>query len=375
VACVTGTKGKSTTTAIAGHLCSRLGRRPLVAGNIGRPPWDPEAGTGFDLWLVETSSFQATDLPASPAVVAVTSLSPDHLDWHGGVAAYYRDKLSACDRPGARLTVADGTSELLREHRPQLGPEVRWVLPTDPDLDGRWVAALGLVGAHNRRNALLARAVLSALGVAGAADAGAIERAAAGFEGLDSRLHPIGTVGGVEFVDDSLSTNGLSAMAALEAFEGRRLAILVGGHDRGIDYLPLGQRLAGREDPTLVVTLPASGTRVHAAVELASRASRLTDTSPGTGPGAGGIEVVDADDLAAATATAFTWARPDGVVLLSPAAPSFGQFRDYRERAGAFAEAMRECGRGPGAAGVGHRVTPGGAGRGGSRSRRGPAPA
>ena len=85
VVCVTGTKGKSTTTAVAGHLLDRLGYRCLVGGNIGRPPWDPDVGDDYDFWVVETSSFQATDLASSPPVVAVTSLAPDHLDWHGDV--------------------------------------------------------------------------------------------------------------------------------------------------------------------------------------------------------------------------------------------------------------------------------------------------
>ncbi|MDA8063619.1 MAG: Mur ligase family protein, partial [Actinomycetota bacterium] len=108
VVCVTGSKGKSTTTAVAGHLAAGLGRRPFVGGNIGRPPWDPAAPEppgGADLWIVETSSFQAADVARSPRVVVVTSLSPDHLDWHGDLATYYADKLSLCSQPGAELTV------------------------------------------------------------------------------------------------------------------------------------------------------------------------------------------------------------------------------------------------------------------------------
>ncbi len=370
VVCVTGTKGKSTTAAIAGHLLDRLGYRCLVAGNIGRPPFDPEVGDGYDVWVVEVSSFQATDLSCTPPVVAVTSLHPDHLDWHRTVDAYYRDKLSACTQPGARLTVADGNSELLRSLRPQLGPEVRWVATGDEALDGPWVDALGLLGAHNRRNALIARACLAALGIpealgvpaaaGGPAGDGALARAAAGFGGLDSRLRPVATVGGVTFVDDSLSTNVLPTLAALDAFPGRRLALLVGGFDRGIDYRPLAEALAARPAPTLVLTLPDSGPRIRAAVEtaLAEAAARVGSEQPrpawGRGPthrrslGLGlragkQAQVRDCPDLAAATGAAFRWAQPDGVVLLSPAAPSFGRFRDYRDRAAAFAEAARAC--------------------------------
>jgi UDP-N-acetylmuramoyl-L-alanine---L-glutamate ligase len=330
VVCVTGTKGKSTTTAVAGHLLRGLGYSCLTGGNIGRPPWDPAADDGpCDYWVIETSSYQATDLPCSPPVVAVTSLHPDHLDWHGGVDAYYRDKLSACSQPGAALTIASGDSDLLREREAMLGPAVRWVSAADePGAD--WMAPLGLLGAHNRRNALIARACLAALGVPQAADDAALERAAAGFEHLSSRLEPIGTVGGVTFVDDSLSTNVLPTLAALDAFPGRRVALIAGGHDRGIDYGPLAEGLAGRDAPTLVLSIPDSGPRIDAALAELSRSSESMASRP-------------CPDLATAVRAGFAWARPDGVVLLSPAAPSFGTFRDYRDRAAAFARAMRDC--------------------------------
>ena len=328
VVCVTGTKGKSTTTAIAGHLLTGLGYRCMTGGNIGRPPYDPDLrDDSYDYWVIETSSYQATDLACSPPVVAVTSLFADHLDWHGGAGAYYRDKLSACSQPGADLTVANGDSELLRERVAQLGPRVQWVAAGD-DPGADWMAPLRLVGAHNRRNALIARACLTALGVAAAADDGALRAAAAGFEHLASRLQVIGTAGGVTFVDDSLSTNVLPTLAALDAFPGRPVALIAGGHDRGIDYAPLAAGLAGRDEPTLVLTLPDSGPRIQAAI-LADDRCRA--------------EVIPCADLDAAVRRGFAWARPDGVVLLSPAAPSFGQFRDYRDRGDAFARAMTAC--------------------------------
>jgi UDP-N-acetylmuramoylalanine--D-glutamate ligase len=328
VVCITGTKGKSSTTAIAGHLLTKLGYRPMVGGNIGQPPYDPaQDGIDYDYWVIETSSYQATDLASSPPVVAVTSLHPDHLPWHHGVAAYYRDKLSACSQPGADLTIANGDSDLLRERVSLLGPRVEWV-HADDDPGDDWMEPLGLLGAHSRRNALIARACLGALGVPEAGDAGALRAAAAGFEQLGSRLQVIGSVGGVTFVDDSLSTNVLPTLAALDAFAGRRVALIAGGQDRGIDYAPLAAGLTRREAPTLVLTLPDSGPRIQAAIEAEHPA---------------GVEVAPCAELDAAVQRGLRWARPDGVVLLSPAAPSFGQFRDYRDRGDAFARAMRAC--------------------------------
>jgi UDP-N-acetylmuramoylalanine--D-glutamate ligase len=104
------------------------------------------------------------------------------------------------------------------------------------------------------------------------------------------------------------------------------VALIAGGHDRGIDYAPLAAGLRERAAPTLVLTLPGSGPRIRAECERAGVAS-----------------TEDCADLDAAVARGFDWARPDGVVLLSPAAPSFGQFRDYHARGEAFTRAMRSC--------------------------------
>lgn len=328
VVCVTGTKGKSTTVSVMGHLLDRLGQRAFVGGNLGTPPYAVEAPTDVDWWVIETSSYQATDLWSAPPVVAVTSLHPDHLDWHGDTDRYYADKLSLCRLPGADLTVASGADPRLRDRRHQLGPRVEWVAADRRP--GRrppaWVKALGLIGEHNLTNALIARACLRALGVPGAADDDALAAAAQSFAGLPSRLRSVGKVGGVEFVDDSLSTNVGSTTAALAAYEGRRVALIVGGYDRGIDYHPLGDALRQRSAPTLVLAVPDAGARISAEIRVGGLSREL--------------ELRQLAAEADAVAAAFEWLDRDGVVLLSPAAPSYGHFRDYRERAAAFVAAM-----------------------------------
>jgi UDP-N-acetylmuramoylalanine--D-glutamate ligase len=328
MACITGTKGKSTTTALAVHLLRGLGHDARAAGNIGLPPWDPATHTDGDEYLIlESSSFQVPDLDSAPPVVAVTSLSPDHLDWHGSVERYYADKLSLCTKPGVEAALVDGSDENLRANTALLGPHVRWVDDDRVERDRGWSAALGLPGPHNARNASIARAVLLAMGVAGAEDDGELLAAAQGFEGLPSRCHPVGHIGRVQFVDDSLSTNVLPTCAALLAFAERPVALLVGGHDRGVDYAPLSTALARRGEPTLVVTMPDNGPRIGAAVQQGA-GDRVTVTA--------------AASLEEAVTTAYAWAEAEGggVVLLSPAAPSFGRFADYRARADAFADAF-----------------------------------
>jgi len=332
VVCITGTKGKSTTTAIAAHLLGGLGHRALAGGNLGTPPYDPAVGNAYDVWVIEVSSYQATDVASTPPVTAVTSLHPDHLPWHRQRAeTYFADKLSLCHQPGAELTIANGDSGLLRARQDQLGPRVRWVHAHDQPGAG-WLARLGLLGDHNRRNALIAQACLVALGIPEADDDEALTRAAEGLQPMEGRLRPVGSVGDVLFVDDSLSTNVLPTLAALDAFSGRRIALLLGGTDRGIDYGPLADGLAGRLWPTLVL-VTESETRPAMTEVLHARP---------LGPH---VEVRSTGDVNEAARAGWSWARPDGVVLLSPAAPSFDRYADYRAKGAAFAAAIDACRR------------------------------
>ncbi len=333
VVLITGTKGKSTTAAITGHLLKGLGYRTLVGGNIGVPPFDPAldpavGGPAQDFWVIEVSSYQATDIFAAPHVVGITSLNPDHLPWHGGdLETYYRDKLSLAGRPGARWTVANGDSAEIRERADLLGPQIEWV--TAADAEQSWIDELGLLGVHNRRNAAISRVLLQKLGVQ--ADEAALTQAAAGFAGLESRLQQVGMIDQVGFVDDGLSTNVLPTLAAVEAFAGRRVALIVGGQDRGIDYTPLAEGLRDRDTEVLVLTIPDNGPRIAAELNRA-----------GCGPQ---VTVKETPGLDEAVEEGYAWARPNGVVLLSPAAPSFGRFRDYRHRGEAFVEAMNRISR------------------------------
>ncbi len=323
ILCITGTKGKSTTTSIAAHVARGLGQLVFAGGNLGTPPYDPDAPTDVDLWVIEVSSYQATDVASTPPVVAVTSLHPDHLPWHGGPDAYFRDKLSLCSQPGAELTIASATSPLLVERRDRLGPRVRWIAPdTWPP---EWAEPLGLRGTHNLVNAGIARACLEAMGVPGATDPDALRDAASGFDTLESRLEPVGSVAGVDFVDDSLSTNVLPTLAAVDAFGDRPVALIAGGLDRDIDYTPLAAALAERRAKTLVLTVYSTGPKIQQAIEAHPSAT---------------LESLPCQGLTEAVALGWEWARPDGVVLLSPAAASFDAFDDYRHRARVFREAI-----------------------------------
>jgi len=320
IMCITGTKGKSTTASLIGHLAQGFGLRVGVTGNIGLPPFDPDVADTLDLLVIETSSFQACDVADAPGIVVVTSLSVDHVDWHGSAERYHADKLSLTALPGAGITIAQQDSPELVAHQDLLGGDLRWSSPVDP----WWTQHLGLVGAHNVANAQLAADALVAFGIDAAADPTLLSTAAAGYKELPGRLNLVAEFDGVRFIDDSLATNVLPTLAALASFEGERVALLLGGYDRGIDYSELIDVLATRDAPTLVIGLPDSGARLVAEISAVR----------------GTTETALAGDISQATALGATWASGGGVVLLSPAAPSFSQFANWKERSAAFRDAV-----------------------------------
>ncbi len=325
VVAVTGTKGKSTTTALTAFVLEALGRPALATGNLGRPPYDPDLDLeGHDV-VVEVSSFQSIDLEVAPAVVAVTSLGSDHLDWHGSLERYHEDKLAVTRAPGEHRTLL-ADSAALRACRDLLGGDLTWVGPEDTGLAGE----LGLVGAHNDQNvavALTAAAALAGVPLEAARDAA---RAHAGrFTPLPGRLTVVATErragGEVRFVDDGLATSPLPTLAALEVFDDGPLALIAGGFDRGVDYDALARVLAARRAPTWVVVTGPAGARVARALEALDAGSR----------------VIGAATMAEAVARARDALVDGGVVLLSPAAPSFDRYRDWTERSADFTQLVR----------------------------------
>ncbi|GIF07296.1 UDP-N-acetylmuramoyl-L-alanine--D-glutamate ligase [Actinoplanes siamensis] len=331
---VTGSKGKSTTSSLISHLLAAAGRPNAYGGNIGVPLLDlPPA----QLYVLELSSYQCADLTDSPRVAVVTSLFPEHLDAHGGEREYYRDKLNLL-RHGPDLIVVNGADERLRDEirgvtdRNGFPPvpagagdsrfrvEDGTVFCSDDPLFAR--EALPLKGRHNERNLCVALAVLDGMGVDVLGERATLEAAVRSFPGLPHRLTEIPDASGVTFVDDTLSTSPYATMHAVEAYEGRPLTVLVGGTDRGLDYGPLRDFLASRE--LTVIGLPDSGARILS--ELSALPKITTHLS---------------EDLADAVRIAREVTPAGGVVLLSPAAPSYGRFRNFEHRSEAFAEAIR----------------------------------
>ena len=326
---VTGSKGKSTTSSLISHLLTAAGRPNAYGGNIGVPLLDlPRA----DRYVLELSSYQCADLTDSPAVAVVTSLFPEHLDAHGGEREYYRDKLNLLAH-GPGLIVLNGADERLAaetagvrdaQGRPPVDATAAFrvadgtVWHGERPLFGR--ADLALPGRHNERNLSVALAVLDGLDVDVASPA--VAAGVASFRPLPHRLAEIADPSGLTFVDDTLSTSPYSAVHAVDAYEGRPLTLIVGGADRGLDYAPLRAGLAGRE--LTVLGVPDSGARILA--ELA---------------GLPGVRTELTEDLPAAVARARQVTPAGGVVLLSPAAPSYGRYRNFEHRSEAFADAVR----------------------------------
>ena len=254
--CVTGTKGKSTTSALLAHLLRAGGHRTALSGNIGQPLLELLDGEAA-FWVVELSSYQTRDVAASgvrPDVALVTNIFPEHLDWHGGQARYVEDKLSLVTQGRPRVAVLNAADPTLAELGLELGDsQVQWFGDTAGwhlRGDALWrgerevldTRALPLPGRHNRANLCGVLAAIEALGLG----AVALAPHAASFQPLPHRLQALGARGGIDYVNDSISTTPHASLAALDVFDGRRVAILVGGHDRGLDWSGLPARMRSR---------------------------------------------------------------------------------------------------------------------------------
>ena len=331
--CVTGTKGKSTTTSLLAHLLRAGGHVTALAGNIGLPmlelldpPRRPE------LWAIELSSYQTGDVAASgvrPEVAIALNIFPEHLDWHGSHERYVADKLKLLVEAKPRIAVLNANDPLLAAlELPDsdirwFGNSRGWHLREDAlyraDTFVMDTASLPLPGRHNRGNLCAVLTAVEALGF----NAAALAPHAAGFQPLPHRLQTLGTRDGITWVNDSISTTPHATLAALECFRGRRIALLVGGHDRGIEWNSFAEAVR-RNAPAIIVTMGQNGPKIHAL--LAPIAAQR------------GFALREAADLADATRQATALLDGEGVLLLSPGAPSFGAYRDYVARGRHFAQ-------------------------------------
>jgi UDP-N-acetylmuramoyl-L-alanine---L-glutamate ligase len=319
---VTGTKGKSTTTAMLAHLARSLGVRTALAGNIGLPLLELD-GEQADLWAIELSSFQTSEA-SDVELGVITSLYEEHLDWHGSRERYVTDKLRLADVSRQLLVNALQPALLERTathaHRSTFGDVAGWHVAEGHIFRGKEpvfdIARLAAPGLHNAINACAALAALELMGM----DARAAAPALATFRPLPHRLQPLGERDGLTWVNDSISTTPQATLAALESLQGQDIALIVGGHDRGLDWSDFVNAMR-QSRPKAIICQGANGGRIADALAAA-------DVCP--------LERVA--KLEEAVTCARVLLNGNGCVLLSPGAPSFDQFHDYADRGRRFAE-------------------------------------
>jgi UDP-N-acetylmuramoylalanine--D-glutamate ligase len=285
---VTGTNGKSTTTALLGAIFAAAGRDVAVAGNIGVPL----TSVGRADWVVcELSSFQLEDVHELSCDVAVLlNLEPDHLDRYASFDEYRDAKLRIFERARAK------------------------VVPRGLGLDGIEFSADDplpaeplIRGAHNRENAAAATAAARAAGI----DDDAIAEALRTFPGIPHRLELVAERDGVRYVNDSKATNVAAALRGVAAYAEEPVHLILGGSPKGEDFAPLGA---------------AIGPNVRSVHLIGAEGPRIGEVVAGDVDGT----------LAAAVAHAEELAGPGDVILLSPACASYDQFADFEERGEAF---------------------------------------
>ncbi len=325
VVAVSGTKGKSTTAALIHFLLRQAGVDAVLAGNVGLPLLDLLERPPCEAYVVELSSYQTHDFDGRPEVAVLTNLFPEHLDWHRDLETYYRDKLRLfAHQPRALVNGSDPESvnrTAALPRRTLFNHPGGWRVGQRAihTADGERLPLSGwrLPGAHNRANLAAALAAVEALGAP--VDPGIGQLAA--FEPLPHRLEVVGEAGGIVVVDDSISTTPRATLAALRAFPQRPCVVIVGGFDRGLSWDEFAEYLIERPLP-LVVATGANRSRIAAAMAAACPQQAL----------------IQAETLAEAVPPALAATPPGGVLLLSPGAPSFGEFENFEQRGRRFRE-------------------------------------
>ena len=336
VIAITGTNGKSTVTALTGHLLRSAGVDCEVAGNISPPALEallkrkkPPAA-----WVLELSSYQLeTTWSLAPVAAAMLNLSEDHLDRYAGLAEYAGAKarifagggaqvLNRCDATSMALSLAGRTQVTFGLDRPEM-PEDFGIGNSQ---DAGWlvrgaerilrVAELPLAGAHNASNALAACALAHLAGVPLTALAPGLRS----FRGLPHRMERVALRGGVEWLDDSKGTNVGATVAALKGLS-RKAVLILGGEGKGQNFAPLSPAIRESAKHVLLIGRDA------ALIEKAIAAS--------------GVPMERVESMEQAVARAAQLSASGGTVLLSPACASFDMFRDYKHRGDVFAAAVR----------------------------------
>ena len=337
VVAITGSNGKSTTTALAGALLAAAGVPVEVCGNIGRPLSACVEGSAGRTFVVELSSFQLEGITSlAPVAAALLNLSADHLDRHGDLAGYLaaKQRVFAFQEAGA-IAVVNADEPGLAP--PDLAARLRRFSLTGPVADGCWrdgervvergpgaapeelfrLADLPLAGPHQLENAMAAALLALA---AGAPRAG-IPAALAAFRGLPHRLQQVGERDGVTFWDDSKGTNVGATVRALEGFAPASVHLILGGRSKGTDLSALAT---------------AVGRAARAAYLIGEATGELARALAGVCP------LLACGTLDVAVARAAAAARPGEAVVLSPACASFDQFRDFVHRGEEFQRLVGE---------------------------------
>jgi UDP-N-acetylmuramoylalanine--D-glutamate ligase len=340
VVAITGTNGKTTTTALTGHLCNAAGLDAAVAGNISPAALDAlmdrvDTGKPPRAWVLELSSFQLETSETLDADTAtVLNISDDHLDRYQGLDDYADAKarvfqgrgIQVLNRQDARVgLMARAGRKLITFGLDAPGNECDFGLRQNRGEP--WVAqgntlllpvsALPMTGLHNAANTMAALALCTAIGL----PTDKLLPALKTFRGLPHRVEKIASANGVDWYDDSKGTNVGATVAALEGM-GRPVVLILGGDGKGQDFSPL--RAAVVSHGRSVVLIGRDAPLIAAAIGIDS-----------------GVPRHYAVDMADAVAVASREARPGDAVLLSPACASFDMFRNYEHRAQVFVAAVQ----------------------------------
>jgi UDP-N-acetylmuramoylalanine--D-glutamate ligase len=316
---ITGTKGKSTTAALTAAILKHAGKKVVLAGNIGVSPWLSLREAALDtIFVLELSSYQLSDLEASPHISACLNLYNDHTDWHGSLKSYWEAKHNIMRYAGPDdVFIYNPDFVALKEWARDATCKTIAIDPAEKIN----LSEAKLFGDHNVLNALVAREVARQFGVTDEVSLEAIKQ----FTPLRHRMQTVATKHDRTYVDDAIGMTPESTMASLAAITqnvGPVGCLLLGGQDRDYDFAELMQVIAGYNVPQLVL-FPETEAKMKAALPNSYRP-----------------EVFETTSMADAVTYAASHAPENSVVLLSTAAPSYLLWKDFEEKGDQFQDAV-----------------------------------
>lgn len=325
---ITGTKGKSTTSSLIYHVLNNIKKNVHLIGNIGVPAIDSIVSSSDNIWIVETSSYQSVKLEVEPDIAVLTNLYPEHINWHGSINQYYKDKLRLLNKSKLQIINSDIKAKVPNSNQSiyfnnSLGFHYKNNRIYNGNIEIGQIKQSSLKGSHNLENICAMLCVVNSMGVNIKHAIKLLDT----FKQMEHRLDEFAKIDNILYIDDCLSTIPQSTISAINSYDNRKMILIIGGMDRGLgeEWEKFAEYLA-TTNLFSIIGMPDTGFKIIKSLELMQCHAKLHY----------------AKNLEEAVLIAKNTVPTGGAVLLSPAAPSHNQYKNYHQKSLLFQNLVKK---------------------------------